>query len=78
MEIIAFIVFVLICIGLYNAKDVRSVEMVIEVNDFSTSYFTFGVYFQHIHEHALGYVEELTIGLVFININLIYYKDVRA
>lgn len=74
MEILGFIVFVLICIGLYNAQG-ANVNLVIEINMFTTCYFNFGIFFNEIYEDAVGNIEQMTIGLVFININFFYYKD---
>lgn len=78
MEILFFIVFVLLCIAFFNIQGSANVDVLIEVNVFSHSYFNFGIFFNCTYENKVSIIEQVTIGLVFVNINIFYYKDKTA
>ena len=62
----------LIGIGIiYGFINKSSIEVYIEINDFSSPYYVFGISFKEIHTG----IEELLIGGIIINISIRFYKE---
>ena len=70
MVSLLFIVLSLLAIALViGVRNFKALEVVLEYNDFSSPYYSFGISFIK-NEH-----QELYIGLVFINIIFIFHKE---
>lgn len=73
MVVLLVAVLILLILGvLRGIQDVNQVDVLIEVNTFKEFYFLLGVFFEPLPDNEKG--EQLTIGLVFININILFYK----
>jgi len=74
--ILGVILVVLLGIALvYGMKNVSIVDVLIEINTFSSPYYVFGISFLQMEQEN---VEQLTIGFVFININILFVKNIEA
>lgn len=74
--ILGVILVVLLGIALfYGMKNVHIVDLLIEVNTFSSPYYILGISFLQMEQEN---VEQLTIGFVFININILFVKNIEA
>lgn len=59
----------------YGMKNVAIVDILIEVNTFTSPYYVFGISFLQMEQEN---VEQLTIGFVFINFNVLFVKNIEA
>lgn len=59
----------------YGMKNVHIVDILIEINTFSSPYYVFGISFLQMEQEN---VEQLTIGFVFINLNILFVKNSEA
>lgn len=77
LELASIIVMVLLIVSVYfgNLGSDRT-EFLIEVNLLSSPYYNIGMSFNCVYEDEFMSIEELTIGLFFINFNLVFYKEV--
>jgi hypothetical protein len=80
-EIIVLLVVMLILIvssvyyGMYgNIK----VEMLVEINMLDSPYYNLGVSYDRTYEDLYQCVDRLTIGLVLVNFNVLFHKDINA
>lgn len=74
--ILGVILVVLLGIALvYGMKNVSIVDVLIEINTFSSPYYVFGISFLQMEQEN---VEQLTIGFVFINLNVLFVKNIEA
>ena len=64
-----------ICYGMYgNMK----VEILVEINMLDSPYYNLGVSYDRTYEDGIRYTDQLTIGLVLVNFNVFFYKDINA
>lgn len=77
LELASIIVMVLLIVSVYfgNLGSDRK-DFFIEVNMFTSPYYNIGMSFNCVYEDEFMSIEELTIGLFFINFNLVFYKEV--
>lgn len=76
MMIISGILVFLLMIGIwYGMQGVEIVDIIIEINKFSTPYYILGISFLQTENEN---VEQLIIGFVFINFNLFFTKNIEA
>lgn len=74
MMVFYLILITLFFIGIgFGMKDYKALDLVIEINSLSTPYYSFGITF---HGWENGDVEELTIGVVIVNISIVFYKRI--
>ena len=77
LEIASVIVTVLLITSVYFGQLGSSrTEFLIEVNVFTSPYYNIGMSYNCVYENEYTSVDELTIGLFFINFNVIFYKEV--
>jgi hypothetical protein len=79
MDLLLGVMFILIvtsiCYGMYgNIK----VDLLVEINMLDSPYYNLGVFYNRTYEDGIQYIDQLTIGLVLVNLNIIFYKDINA
>ena len=62
-------------VGIYN---VLEISVFVEVNTFSTYYYNFGISYEYKEYNDIHRIDQFTIGLVFINLNICFLKDIEA
>lgn len=81
MYIISGIYVMLLVMSVYNGhRGHIKTQLIIELNNFSSCYYSIGLfYFRHPDIKGQEYfIEEFTIGLFFINLNFVFYKENEA
>ena len=77
LELVSVIIMVLlITSGYFGNLGSDRKEFFIEVNMFTSPYYNIGISFNCVYEDEFQSIEQLTIGLYFINFNLVFYKEV--
>ena len=71
--VIVLLLMVAFVTGFY---DVLFVELVFEINTLSTPYYQLGIFFysEECDENSTVVIDKLIIGLLFINVNILFYK----
>jgi hypothetical protein len=76
-ELVSVITLVLLIVSVYlGYLGSDRTEILIEINVFNTAYYNIGISFNCVYEDEFQSIEQLTIGLFFINFNLVFYKEV--
>jgi hypothetical protein len=77
MEMFGVILIILLVSSVYlgNLGSGKK-EILIEVNTFVSYYFNIGIFYNCIYEDAHTSIDQVTIGLFFINFNFVFYKEV--
>ena len=71
--LLMILIICLIGIGIsYGLRKKSSIEVYVEINDFSLPYYNFGFSFKEVHKG----IEELLIGGIIINISIRFYKEI--
>ena len=71
--VIVFIVLVVFVSFIYGFYNMDEFELEVELKLLNNPYYRIGVYFEkYVIEDVI--VEEISIGLFFVNINLLFYK----
>ena len=64
-----------ICYGIYrNIK----VDLLVEINMLDSPYYNLGVSYDRTYEDGYQCIDRLTIGLVLVNFNVLFHKDINA
>jgi hypothetical protein len=79
MDLLLGVMFILIvtsiCYGMYgNMK----VEILVEINMLDSPYYNLGVSYDRTYEDGYQCIDRLTIGLVLVNFNVLFHKDINA
>lgn len=78
MYIVFIVLGILLLIAFfYNFHNSEEIVLSIDLNLFNSQFFKIGLFNdRHIHEEFM--VDVLTIGLLFINIEIMFYKELEA
>jgi hypothetical protein len=79
MDLLLGVMFILIvtsiCYGMYgNIK----VDLLVEINMLDSPYYNLGVSYDRTYEDGHQCIDRLTIGLVLVNFNVLFHKDINA
>jgi hypothetical protein len=79
MDLLLGVMFILIvtsiCYGMYgNIK----VDLLVEINMLDSPYYNLGVSYDRTYEDGYQCIDRLTIGLVLVNFNVLFHKDINA
>ncbi len=78
-ELLMCLCLVLLVGSLYIGMiKVKEIDVFIEVNTFSSPYYHLGIFYEYKELRDGSRVDQLTIGLIFININVWFIKDIEA
>lgn len=58
--------------------DYVDVSVYIEINTFTSSYFILGVSHEYKDYNSTHRIDQITIGMVFINLNICFMKEIDA
>lgn len=50
-------------------------EIIVEINMFTSYYFNLGIFYNCIYKDVYRSIDQVTIGLFFINFNFVFYKE---
>lgn len=75
LSVMLLLVVISVSYGLH--RNIR-MEIMIEINMLNTPYYNLGISYNRVYEDEEQYIDELTIGLVLINFNVLFYKDSDA
>ena len=77
LEFVSVIVIMLLIVSVYFGQSGSDrTEFLIEVNVFTSPFYNIGIFYNCVYEDEFQSIEELTIGLFFINFNVTFYKEV--
>ena len=54
------------------------VDVLVEINMLDSPYYNLGVSYDRTYEDGYRCIDRLTIGLVLINFNVLFHKDINA
>jgi hypothetical protein len=54
------------------------VDVLVEINMLDSPYYNLGVSYDRTYEDGYQCIDRLTIGLVLINFNVLFHKDINA
>jgi hypothetical protein len=54
------------------------VDVLVEINMLDTPYYNLGVSYDRTYEDGYQCIDRLTVGLVLINFNVLFHKDINA
>ena len=78
MEVVIIILCVFICYPLFlGYRKAMFIDFILEVKNFSSEYYTFGIHFLEHSTEDPEYVEqEFTLALYLFSISLVFYKHI--
>jgi hypothetical protein len=79
IELLLGVMLILIVSSVYyGIYKNRGIEVIVEINMLDSPYYNLGVSYDRTYEDGIRYTDQLTIGLVLINFNVFFYKDINA
>ena len=79
IELLLSVSLLLVIISLYYGTygNIR-MEVLVEINMLDSPYYNLGVSYDRTYEDLYQCVDRLTIGLVLVNFNVLFHKDINA
>lgn len=78
-ELLMCLCLVLVVASVYiGCLKVKDISVFIEVNTFTSPYYVLGVSYEYREVDDKLRIDQLTIGMVFINLNICFLKDIDA
>ena len=79
IELLLSVSLLLVIISLYYGMygNMR-MEVLVEINMLDSPYYNLGVSYDRTYEDLYQCVDRLTIGLVLVNFNVLFHKDINA
>jgi hypothetical protein len=79
IELLLSVSLLLVIISLYYGTygNIR-IEVLVEINMLNSPYYNLGVSYDRTYEDLYQCVDRLTIGLVLVNFNVLFHKDINA
>ena len=79
IELLLSVSLLLVIISLYyGTYGNMRMEVLVEINMLDSPYYNLGVSYDRTYEDLYQCVDRLTIGLVLVNFNVLFHKDINA